>query len=109
MRHSNTAAFASRRHIATHGAATGMLAMPATDSSGSWIRLRMAVTPTQVFALRQLLHKAIGSLARIYVVEVDHRNGQATVHVQVGRDGREAAMRAIVMALPAADFGAGTA
>lgn len=73
-----------------------------------WIRLRLAVSSSQVFALRQTLHRAIGSMARIYVVEVDHRNGETTLHVEVERGERDAAMHAIMAALPAAEFGAAT-
>ncbi|WP_420993496.1 hypothetical protein ACKI2N_016410 [Cupriavidus sp. 30B13] len=78
------------------------------QSACSWIRLRLAVASSQVFALRQSLHAAIGKLARIYVVEVDHRHGETTVHVEVERGGRDAAMHAIMMALPAAEFGVTT-
>ena len=67
-----------------------------------WIRLRLAVSSSQVFALRQTLHRAIGAMARIYVVEVDHRNGETTLHVEVERADRDAAMHAIMEALPAA-------
>ncbi len=73
------------------------------------IRLRLAVPSAQVFALRQTMHRAIGSLARIYVVEVDHRNGETTLHVEVERGDRDAAMHAIMEALPAAEFGVATA
>ena len=78
------------------------------DTAHSWIRLRLAVASSQVFALRQSLHRAIGQLARIYVVEVDHRHGETTLHVEVVRGGRDAAMHAIMMALPAAEFGVTT-
>ncbi|WP_454722990.1 MULTISPECIES: hypothetical protein [Cupriavidus] len=81
---------------------------PAADTACAWIRLRLAVASGQVFALRQSLHAAIGKLARIYVVEVDHRHGETTVHVEVERGGRDAAMHAIMMALPAAEFGVTT-
>lgn len=74
-----------------------------------WIRLRLAVSSAQVFALRQTLHRAIGNLARIYVVEVDHRNGETTLHVEVERGDRDAAMHAIMEALPAAEFGVASA
>ncbi|MGO4579031.1 hypothetical protein AB4Z48_23590 [Cupriavidus sp. 2TAF22] len=80
----------------------------AADTACAWIRLRLAVASGQVFALRQSLHAAIGKLARIYVVEVDHRHGETTVHVEVERGGRDAAMHAIMMALPAAEFGVTT-
>lgn len=70
-----------------------------------WIRLRLAVSSAQVFALRQTLHRAIGSMARIYVVEIDHRNGETTLHVEVERADRDVAMHAIMEALPAAEFG----
>lgn len=70
-----------------------------------WIRLRLAVSSAQVFALRQTMHRAIGNMARIYVVEVDHRNGETTLHVEVERADRDAAMHAIMEALPAAEFG----
>ncbi|PLQ01352.1 hypothetical protein [Cupriavidus pauculus] len=73
-----------------------------------WIRLRLAVSSSQVFALRQTLHRAIGNMARIYVVEVDHRNGETTLHVEVERGERDAAMHAIMAALPAAEFGVAT-
>ncbi|MGN8554705.1 UNVERIFIED_CONTAM: hypothetical protein OHV15_19195 [Microbacterium sp. SLM126] len=71
----------------------------------AWIRLRLAVSSAQVFALRQTLHRAIGGMARIYVVEVDHRHGETTLHVEVERAERDAAMHAIMQALPAAQFG----
>jgi hypothetical protein len=73
-----------------------------------WIRLRLAVSSAQVFMLRQTLHRAIGNLARIYVVEVDHRNSETTLHVEVERADRDAAMHAIMEALPAAEFGVTT-
>ncbi|MFJ4294221.1 hypothetical protein ACIP1U_31330 [Cupriavidus sp. NPDC089707] len=57
-----------------------------------WIRLRLAVASTEVFALRQSMHRAIGSLARVYVVNVDYRHGETTLHVEVSRTDREAAM-----------------
>jgi hypothetical protein len=53
-------------------------------SNVQWIRLRLAVSSAQVFMLRQTLHRAIGNLARVYVVEVDHRHGETTLHVEVG-------------------------
>jgi hypothetical protein len=69
----------------------GRDALPASAASdGHWIRLRLAVASAQVFMLRQTLHVAIGKLARVYVVE---------------RAGRDAAMHAIMTALPAAEFG----
>lgn len=74
----------------------------------AWIRLRLAVSSRQVFALRQTLHRAIGNMARIYVVQVDHRHGETTLHVEVERADRDAAMHAIMEALPAAEFGAAT-
>jgi hypothetical protein len=80
----------------------------AANTAHGWIRLRLAVASGQVFALRQSLHRAIGQLARIYVVEVDHRHGETTLHVEVERGGRDAAMHAIMMALPAAEFGVTT-
>ena len=73
-----------------------------------WIRLRLAVSSAQVFMLRQTLHRAIGNLARIYVVEVDHRNSETTLHVEVEHADRDAAMHAIMEALPAAEFGVTT-
>jgi len=73
-----------------------------------WIRLRLAVSSAQVFMLRQTLHRAIGDMARIYVVEIDHRNGETTLHVEVERADRDAAMHAIMDALPAAEFGVTT-
>lgn len=94
--------------------ASGIEATPATapgiaaNTAHGWIRLRLAVASGQVFALRQSLHRAIGQLAHIYVVEVDHRHGETTLHVEVERGGRDAAMHAIMMALPAAEFGATT-
>jgi len=81
-----------------------------TDAQpGTWIRLRLAVASAEVHTLRQSLHRAIGTLARVYVVEVDHRHGLATLHVEVARGGRDAAMHAIMVALPAAEFGLTTA
>ncbi|ABF09834.1 Flp pilus assembly protein TadD [Cupriavidus metallidurans] len=77
-------------------------------SNVQWIRLRLAVSSAQVFMLRQTLHRAIGNLARVYVVEVDHRHGETTLHVEVEREDREAAMHAIMAALPAAEFGVTT-
>jgi hypothetical protein len=74
-------------------------------SDVQWIRLRLAVSSAQVFMLRQTLHRAIGDLARIYVVQVDHRNGETTLYVEVERRDRDAAMHAIMEALPAAEFG----
>ncbi len=75
-------------------------------SHDQWIRLRLAVSSAQVFALRQTLHRAIGGMARIYVVQVDHRHGETSLHVEVERADRDAAMHAIMTALPAAEFGA---
>jgi len=87
----------------------GRDALPASAASdGHWIRLRLAVASAQVFMLRQTLHRAIGQLARVYVVEVDHRHGETTLHVEVERAGRDAAMHAIMTALPAAEFGVTT-
>lgn len=76
-----------------------------TEGDGQRIRIRLAVASAQVFALRQTLHRAIGELARVYVVEVDHRHEETTLHVEVERGGRDAAMHAIMAALPAAEFG----
>lgn len=89
-------------------AAQATVPAPGADTAHSWIRLRLEVASGQVFALRQSLHRAIGQLARIYVVEVDHRHGETTLHVEVERGGRDAAMHAIMMALPAAEFGVTT-
>ncbi len=90
------------------GAASVTPPLLAADTACSWIRLRLAVASSQVFALRQSLHRAIGQLARVYVVEVDHRHGETTLHVEVERGGRDAAMHAIMIALPAAEFGVTT-
>ncbi|RDK05476.1 hypothetical protein [Cupriavidus lacunae] len=73
------------------------------------IRLRLAVASIDVFALRQTMHRALGELARAYVVKVDYRHGQTTMHVDLARGDRDAAMHAIMMALPAAEFGTTTA
>ncbi|MGO4307886.1 MULTISPECIES: hypothetical protein [unclassified Cupriavidus] len=83
-------------------------ALPCAASDGHWIRLRLAVPSAQVFMLRQTLHRALGSQARVYVVEVDHRHDETTLHVEVERGGRDAAMHAIMTALPAAEFGVTT-
>ncbi len=80
-----------------------------TQPAQSWIRLRLAVASTEVFTLRQTMHRAIGSHARVYVVNVDYRHGEATMHVEVTRTDRKSAMDAIMMALPAAEFGVTTA
>lgn len=80
----------------------------AGSGAGHWIRLRLAVASAQVFALRQTLHRALGEVARIYVVEVDHRHGETILHIEVARGGRDAAMHAIMRALPAAEFGVTT-
>ncbi len=111
-------AFASvPRHRSVRDARAGALpvlpemdvaeAVPARDAS-RWIRLRLRVASAQVFALRQTMHRAIGQLARVYVVEVDHRHGETTLHVEVEHGGRDAAMHAIMAALPAAEFGIAT-
>ncbi|MGT2506267.1 hypothetical protein [Cupriavidus basilensis] len=97
-----------RLHASRIEAAPATAPGMAVDTVHSWIRLRLAVASGQVFALRQSLHRAIGQLARIYVVEVDHRHGETTLHVEVERGGRDAAMHAIMMALPAAEFGVTT-
>ncbi|AOY92769.1 hypothetical protein BKK79_14025 [Cupriavidus sp. USMAA2-4] len=102
------------RHAASQAAAPALAPAPRlaaeTDKQpGSWIRLRLALASAQVHALRQSLHRAIGGLARVYVVEVDHRHGLATLHVEVARGGRDAAMHAIMAALPEAEFGVTTA
>ncbi|MCY1210613.1 hypothetical protein D9M68_587380 [compost metagenome] len=75
----------------------------------AWIRLRLAVASTEVFGLRQTLHSALGAMARVYVVNVDYRHGQTTMHVEIARSDRDAAMHAIMMAFPAAEFGVTTA
>jgi hypothetical protein len=74
-------------------------------ATGTWIRMRLAVATGEVFALRQLLQRAVGHLARIYVVHVDHKHGETTVHLEVARGDREVAMDAIMAGLPAAEFG----
>lgn len=87
----------------------GAAVRPCADSgAGHWIRLRLGVASAQVFALRQTLHRALGEVARIYVVEVDHRHGDTILHIDVARGGRDAAMHAIMSALPAAEFGVTT-
>lgn len=73
-----------------------------------WIRFRLAVASTEVFTIRQALQRAIGQLARIYIVRVDHRHHETTVQVEVSRADREHAMDAIMHALPAAEFGFAT-
>lgn len=129
MRQSSLAiAFASvpRRRIArdTRGVVTAPMAQVATPAAvvngatpvrhvagsgdGHWLRLRLAVASAQVFTLRQTLHRAIGDVARVYVVEVDHRHDETILHIEVERGGRDAAMHAIMTALPAAEFGVTT-
>jgi len=102
------AAHAAHAEAARGATPSALPTRPAADTACAWIRLRLAVASSQVFALRQSLHAAIGKLARIYVVEVDHRHGETTVHVEVERGGRDAAMHAIMTALPAAEFGVTT-
>ncbi|EON20983.1 hypothetical protein C265_03578 [Cupriavidus sp. GA3-3] len=75
----------------------------------AWIRMRLAVASTEVFGLRQTMHRALGELARVYVVNVDYRHGETTLHVEVARTDRDAAMDAIMTAFPAAEFGVTTA
>nr|WP_249221362.1 hypothetical protein [Cupriavidus sp. KK10] len=75
----------------------------------AWIRMRLAVTSTEVFELRQTIHRALGELARAYVVNVDYRHGETLMHVEMARTDRDAAMHAIMMAFPAAEFGVTTA
>ncbi|MFJ4288559.1 hypothetical protein ACIP1U_02045 [Cupriavidus sp. NPDC089707] len=70
----------------------------------AWIRMRLAVASIEVFGLRQAMHSALGGLARVYVVKVDHRHGETTMHVEIARADRDAAMHAIMMAFPAAEF-----
>ncbi|MNY79160.1 hypothetical protein D3C86_2196780 [compost metagenome] len=48
-------------------------------------------------------------MARVYVVNVDYRHGQTTMHVEIARSDRDAAMHAIMMAFPVAEFGVTTA
>ena len=74
-----------------------------------WIRFRVAVASTEVFMIRQALQRAIGQVARIYIIKVDHRHDETTVQVEVARTDREQAMDAIMQALPAAEFGFATA
>ncbi|SOZ39565.1 hypothetical protein [Cupriavidus neocaledonicus] len=73
------------------------------------IRLRLGVSSVEVFALRRTLHQVLGGRIRVYVVSVDYRHGETTMHVDLARADRDAAMHAIMTALPAAEFGATTA
>ncbi|MEM5428869.1 hypothetical protein [Cupriavidus oxalaticus] len=75
----------------------------------AWIRMRLAVASTEVFGLRQAMHSALGELARVYVVNVDYRHGETTMHVEIARADLDAAMHAIMLAFPAAEFGVTTA
>lgn len=77
----------------------------APETASRWIRLRLAVTSNQVLALRQWLHRVIGHLARVYVVEIDCHHGQATVHIELEPGAHDAAMHIIATTLPAAGFG----
>ncbi len=74
----------------------------------AWIRMHLAVASTEVFGLRQTMHRALGELARVYVVNVDYRHGETTLHVEIARTDRDAAMDAIMTAFPAAEFGVTT-
>lgn len=76
----------------------------APNTTSRWIRLRVAVTSSQVLALRQWLHQVIGHSARVYIVEVDARRGQATVHIELEDGAHDAAMHALVTAVPTAGF-----
>ncbi|WP_371748159.1 hypothetical protein [Cupriavidus sp. AcVe19-6a] len=75
----------------------------------AWIRLRLGVASIDVFALRQTLHRVLGERIRVYVVSVDYRHGETTMHVDLSRTDRDAAMHAIMTAFPAAEFGVTTA
>ncbi|ODV40588.1 hypothetical protein AWV79_06155 [Cupriavidus sp. UYMMa02A] len=79
-----------------------------TEAAPVWIRFRLAVASTEVFTIRRALQGALGQLARIYIVKVDHRHDETTVQVEVARADRDHAMDAIMHALPAAEFGFAT-
>jgi len=80
----------------------------ATAAAADWVLLPLAVASTDVFMIRQALQRAIGHLARIYVVKLDRRHGETTVQVEVARHDQDQAMDAIMHALPAAEFGCST-
>ncbi|KWR88096.1 hypothetical protein RM96_21765 [Cupriavidus sp. IDO] len=86
---------------------TALRAVP--RQAPAWIRLSLAVASTQVFALRQTMHRALGDLARVYVVKVDYRHGETMMYVELARTDRDEVMHAIMMTFPAAQFGVTTA
>jgi hypothetical protein len=86
---------------------TALRAVP--QQAPAWIRLRLGVASTEVFALRQTMHRALGDLARVYVVKVDYRHGETMMHLELARTDRDEVMHAIMMAFPAAEFGVTTA
>lgn len=98
-----------RRTALRSGKVTVTALRAVSQPAPAWIRMRLAVASTNVFGLRQTLHQALGELARVYVVNVDYRHGQTTMHVEIARTDRDAAMHAIMMAFPAAEFGVTTA
>ena len=98
-----------RRTALRHSKATMPALRAVSQPAPAWIRMRLAVASTEVFGLRQTMHRALGELARVYVVNVDYRHGETTLHVEVARTDRDAAMDAIMTAFPAAEFGVTTA
>lgn len=95
---------------ATTAACASVAALRIVQQPGqTWICMRLTVASTELLSLRQALHRALGSLARAYVVTVDYRHGETALHVEVARSNRDAAMSAIMLAFPAAVFGVMTA
>ncbi|WP_035878528.1 hypothetical protein [Cupriavidus sp. amp6] len=110
MRQSSLAVDTDPRRITLRSSEATVTALRAvSQSEPARIRMRLAVASTEVFGLRQTLHRALGELARVDVVNVDYRRGEATLHVEIARSDRDAAMHAIMMAFPAAEFGVTTA
>jgi len=75
------------------------------DHAGNRIRLRLAVASTSVLAIRQALCRALAGKADVHVADVDYRHHGMTLHLDVSRDDRYAAMDAVMSVLPAAEFG----
>jgi len=89
-------------------APSGVAIAPApehVDHAGNRIRLRLAVASTSVFAIRQALCRVLAGKAHVHVVDVDYRHHGMTLHLDVARSDRYAAMDAVMLVLPAAEFG----
>lgn len=98
-----------RRTALRSGEGKASALRPDPRQASGWIRLRLAVASTEVLALRQTMHRALGNVPRIWVVNVDYRHGETTMYVELPRTDCDAAMHAIMMAFPAAEFGVTTA